>query len=213
MSPWTGRTTAVVDNVLEVSQRLSGRCHPAAQLFVGAGLTRQVEDFVRATSKPWPLARKLLEKNSKQIVATPTQVDARNSRCEANASLEVTDVNTKIKQLRDLIVTLDRIDGKLQTVDADVYRAAASAAFSLTYEEMGLLPMSDFAGPTNALQNMAENIHFAVNGRFADLDGTGRAPQALVVGKELIARMRADGLGRAKEMTDSLLARLAPHAT
>ena len=120
-------------------------------------------------------------------------------------------MNTRIKQLRDLIVTLDRIDGKQEAVDADVYRAAASAALSLTYEEMGLLPMSDFAGPANALQNMAENIHFAINGRFADLDGTGRAAEALVVGKELLARMRMGGLGRAQEITDSLFARLGPH--
>lgn len=122
-------------------------------------------------------------------------------------------MNTKIKQLRDLIVTLDRIDSKLEIVDADAYRAAASAAISLTYEEMGLLPMSDFAGPANALQNMAENIHFAVNGCFADLDGTGRAPQALVVGNELLARMRTPGLGRVQEITDSLFARLGPRAS
>jgi len=92
------------------------------------------------------------------------------------------DMNARIKQLRDLVVTLDRIDRKLDSVDADTYKAAATAAISLTYEEMGLLPMSDFAGPANALQSLAENIHFAVNGCFADLDGTGRAGQALIVG-------------------------------
>jgi hypothetical protein len=119
-----------------------------------------------------------------------------------------TDVNIRIKQLRDLVVTLDRIDGKLEIVDPDIYRAAASAAFSLTYEEMGLLPMTDFAGPPNALQTMAENIHFSVNGRFADLDGTGRAAQALVVGKGLLARLRAQGMGPAQEISDSLLARM-----
>ena len=117
-------------------------------------------------------------------------------------------MNSRIKQLRDLVVTLDRFDSKLDAVDADTYRAAASAAFSLTYEEMGLLPMSDFAGPANALQSMAENIHFAVNGCFADLDGTGRAPQALVVGKELLGRLRIQGLQRAQEISDSLLARI-----
>lgn len=49
------------------------------------------------------------------------------------------DVNARIKQLRDLVVTLDRIDRKLDSVDADTHKAAATAAFSLTYEEMGLL--------------------------------------------------------------------------
>ncbi len=120
------------------------------------------------------------------------------------------DVNARIKQLRDLVVTLDRVDRKLDNVDADTYKAAAAAAFRLTYEEMGLLPMSDFAGPANALQSMAENIHFAVNGCFADLDGTGRAGQALVVGKALFTRMGADGTGHAREITESLLARIRP---
>ena len=101
-------------------------------------------------------------------------------------------MNARIKQLRDLVVTLDRVDRKLDSVDADTYKAAAAAAFRLTYEEMGLLPMSDFAGPANALQSMAENIHFAVNGCFADLDGSGRAGEALVLGKALLTRMGAD---------------------
>jgi len=120
------------------------------------------------------------------------------------------DVNARIKQLRDLVVTLDRIDRKLDSVDADTYKAAATAAFSLTYEEMGLLPMSDFAGPANALQSMAENIHFAVNGCFADLDGTGRAGQALIVGKALFTRVGADRAGHAREIAESLLARIRP---
>lgn len=120
------------------------------------------------------------------------------------------DVNARIKQLRDLVVTLDRVDRKLDSVDADTYKAAATAAFRLTYEEMGLLPMSDFAGPANALQSMAENIHFAVNGCFADLDGTGRAGQALIAGKALFASMGADGTGHAREITESLLARIRP---
>ena len=119
-------------------------------------------------------------------------------------------MNARIKQLRDLVVALDRIDRKLDSVDADTYKAAAEAAFSLTYEEMGLLPMSDFAGPDNALQSMAENIHFAVNGCFADLDGTGRAGQALIVGKALFTRMGADRTGHAREITESLLARIRP---
>ena len=114
-------------------------------------------------------------------------------------------MNTRIKQLRDLVVVLDRIDRKQDVVDAATYKAAAEMAFSLTYEEMGLLPMSDFAGPANALQTMAENIHFAVNGCFADLDGTGGAPHALAEGAALLVRMRAGS--RAQEIGDSLLAR------
>ncbi len=121
-------------------------------------------------------------------------------------------MNARIKQLRDLVVTLDRFDRKLDSVDADTYRVAAAAAFRLTYEEMGLLPMSDFSGPANALQSIAENIHFAVNGCFADLDGTGRAGQALIVGKALLTRMGADGSGHAREIADSLLARIRPRS-
>ena len=120
------------------------------------------------------------------------------------------DVNARILQLRNLVVALDRIDSKLANVDADVYRAAARAAFSLTYEEMGLLPMSDFAGPVNALQNMAENIHFAVNGCFADIDGTGRALQARLLSEGLFDRLRADGTERAQEIVDGLMTRIGP---
>ncbi len=137
------------------------------------------------------------------------QVDCRNGRLQGNASLGDTDVNTRIKQLRDLVVALDRIDRKQDVMQAKAYQAAAAAALSLTYQEMGLLPMSDFAGPANTLQNMAENIHFAVNGCFADIDGTGRAPQALVVGKALFARMRVNGSARIQEITESLLARIS----
>lgn len=68
--------------------------------------------------------------------------------------------------------------------------------------------MSDFVGPANALQSMAENIHFAVNGCFADLDGTGRAGQALIVGKALFTRAGADRAGPAREIAESLLARI-----
>ena len=121
-------------------------------------------------------------------------------------ALGSSDVNKRIKQLRDLVVVLDRIDRNQGVVDAAAYQAAAKTAFSLTYEEMGLLPMSDFAGPANALQNMAENIHFAVNGCFADLDGTGSAPHALAEGAALLLRMRAGS--RAQEIGDSLLARV-----
>ncbi|MGZ5207082.1 MAG: hypothetical protein ACXWCI_19355, partial [Caldimonas sp.] len=82
-------------------------------------------------------------------------------------------MNARLKELRDLVVALDRSDRKIEQLDADAYQAAARRALRLTNEEMGLLPIGDFAGPANALQNMAENIYFAGNGCFADLDGTG----------------------------------------
>jgi hypothetical protein len=122
-------------------------------------------------------------------------------------------VNIKIKQLRDLVVALDRADRNIDAVDAGAYQAAAAAALQLTRDEMGLLPMSDFAGPVNALQNMAENIHFAVNGCFADLDGTGRAPEALVAAKALLGRMHANTAARIQEVTDSLFAQLRTTST
>ena len=79
----------------------------------------------------------------------------------------------------------------------------------LTNEEMGLLPIGDFAGPVSALQNMAENIFFGINGCFADLDGTGRAPVALTSTRSLLRRLRATTSSNAsREITDSLLTRL-----
>ena len=91
-------------------------------------------------------------------------------------------MNARIKQLRDLVVALDRADRNLDAVDADAYRAAAKAAFALTREEMGLLPMSDFAGPVNALQNMAENIYFTVNG-CVTADAPAREIAARLIGR------------------------------
>ena len=88
-------------------------------------------------------------------------------------------MNARIKQLRDLVVALDRADRNIEPMAPDAYQAAARTALTLTNEEMGLLPIGDFAGPVSALQNMAENIFFGINGCFADLDGTGRAPVAL----------------------------------
>ena len=58
-------------------------------------------------------------------------------------------MNARIKQLRDLVVALDRADRNQQQLDPDTYRAAAKAALSLTKQEMGLLPMADFAGPVD----------------------------------------------------------------
>jgi hypothetical protein len=117
-------------------------------------------------------------------------------------------VNARIKQLRDFVVALDRVDRNLDVVDAAAYQSAANAALALTNEQMGLLPMTDFAGPVNALQTMAENIHFVINGCFADLDGTGRAPDALLTAKALLCRLRVDPAARVGEITDSLFARL-----
>ena len=118
-------------------------------------------------------------------------------------------MNARIKQLRDLVVALDRADRHLESLDPATYRAAAQKALTLTRQEMGLLPMSDFAGPANALQNMAENIFFGNNGCFADLDGSGRAPVAMSAGRALIGRMRATSNAAVDEIAESLFARLA----
>ena len=100
-------------------------------------------------------------------------------------------MNARIKQLRDLVVALDRADRNIEPMAPDAYQAAARTALMLTNEEMGLLPIGDFAGPVSALQNMAENIFFGINGCFADLDGTGRAPVALTSTRSLLRRLRA----------------------
>ncbi|HEX4233257.1 MAG TPA: hypothetical protein VH041_03055 [Caldimonas sp.] len=121
-------------------------------------------------------------------------------------------MNARIKQLRDLVVALDRADRNQQPLDPDTYRAAAKAAFSLTKQEMGLLPMADFAGPVNALQNMAENIYFGINGCFADLDGTGRAPVAATMAKALLGRMRARPTHDIRQISEQLFERLCTPA-
>jgi hypothetical protein len=117
-------------------------------------------------------------------------------------------MNARLKELRDLVVALDRADRKIQRLDADAYQAAARQALRLTGEEMGLLPIGDFAGPVNALQNMAENIFFAGNGCFADLDGTGRAPVARTAARALLKRLRKATDPSARDITDKLLVRL-----
>jgi len=118
-------------------------------------------------------------------------------------------MNARIKQLRDLVVALDRADRNIEPMAPDAYQAAARTALTLTNEEMGLLPIGDFAGPVSALQNMAENIFFGINGCFADLDGTGRAPVALTSTRSLLRRLRTTtSSGASREITDSLLMRL-----
>ena len=117
-------------------------------------------------------------------------------------------MNAKLKQLRDFVVALDRADRNVQPLSPDAYRAAAAAALSLTKEEMGLLPISDFAGPVNALQSLAENIFFGIHGRFADLDRTGRAPVARIATNNLLRRLRAASTDRSLEIAESLIGRL-----
>ena len=117
-------------------------------------------------------------------------------------------MNARLKQLRDLVVALDRSDRKLSALSPEAYQAAARKAFALTKEEMGLLPMGDFAGPVNALQNMAENIFFGINGCFADLDGSGRAPKAVPVTRQLFDRLSSVSTESVEEISDSLFARL-----
>jgi hypothetical protein len=117
-------------------------------------------------------------------------------------------MNIRIKQLRDLVVALDRADRNLEPMTPEAYRKAAQRALKMTREEMGLLPIGDFAGPVNALQTFAENIFFGVNGCFADLDGSGRAPVAVPVAKELIGRLSSVSTGSVDEISESLFARL-----
>ena len=117
-------------------------------------------------------------------------------------------MNVRLKQLRDLVVALDRADRKLQPMTPDAYRAAARTALTLTREEMGLLPIGDFAGPVNALQNMAENIFFGINGCFADIDGTGRAPVAATTAKAFLGRMQAPADEAMRDVSESLFNRL-----
>ena len=118
-------------------------------------------------------------------------------------------MNARIKQLRDLVVALDRADRNIEPMHPEAYQAAAKTALVLTGEEMGLLPIGDFAGPVGALQSMAENIFFGINGCFADLDGTGRAPVALTSTRSLLRRLRTTtSSGASREITETLLTRL-----
>jgi hypothetical protein len=117
-------------------------------------------------------------------------------------------MNARIKQLRDLVVALDRADRNIEPMQPEAYQAAAMTALVLTGEEMGLLPIGDFAGPVGALQSMAENIFFGINGCFADLDGTGRAPVALTATTALLKRIRATSAGASEEIAESLFTRL-----
>ena len=99
-------------------------------------------------------------------------------------------MNAKIKQLRDLVVALDRADRNIEPMTPEAYRDAARAVLELTHEEMGMLPIADFAGPVTALQSMAENLFFDLHGSFADVDGSGRAPLASSETRALLGRIR-----------------------
>lgn len=117
-------------------------------------------------------------------------------------------MNKRIKELRDLVVALDRADRNQASMTPDAYREAARRAQAMTREEMGLLPIGDFAGPVNSLQTFAENIFFGINGCFADLDGSGRAPVAAPVTRELLGRMSSVSSATVDEISASLIARL-----
>lgn len=117
-------------------------------------------------------------------------------------------MNVRMKQLRDLVVALDRADRNLGRLSPEAYRTASQRALSLTHGEMGLLPMGDFAGPVNALQTLAENLFFGVNGCFADLDGSGRAPMARVLSGALLGRLRTTSPAVVDEISGSLFARM-----
>jgi len=122
-------------------------------------------------------------------------------------------MNVRLKQLRDLVVALDRADRNIAPMAPEVYRDAARRALRITREEMGLLPIGDFAGPVNALQTFAENIFFGINGCFADLDGTGRAPVAPPITRELLDRLNTVSTASVEEIAGSLFARLRAPAS
>lgn len=117
-------------------------------------------------------------------------------------------MNARLKQLRDLVVALDRADRNLDAMTPQAYRAAAREAQRLTHEQMGLLPMGDFAGPVTALQTFAENIFFRINGCFADLDGTGRAAVAVIEARSFVAGLRSAPPVVIGDVAQALLARL-----
>ena len=117
-------------------------------------------------------------------------------------------MNARLKQLRDLLVALDLTDRNIVKLSPEAYQDAARRALRLTHDEMGLLPMADFAGPVNPRQTLAENIYFRVNGGFADLDASGRAARARSEWKILFARMRPARPGAAEEIADGLIARM-----
>jgi hypothetical protein len=117
-------------------------------------------------------------------------------------------MNARLKQLRDLVVALDLNDRNVRKLPPDDYREAASRALLLTREEMGLLPIADFAGPISALQTLAENIYFKAHGRFADLDATGRATVAKTESRALYRRLQPESPGSAEEIANRLLARM-----
>jgi hypothetical protein len=105
-------------------------------------------------------------------------------------------MNVRLKQLRDLVVALDRADRNIAPMAPEVYRDAARRALRITREEMGLLPIGDFAGPVNALQTFAENIFFGINGCFAELlDRLNTISTASVeeISGSLFARLRSPG--------------------
>ncbi len=145
---------------------------------------------------------------SHRFVALSAQECARRAESDREHLVRETAVNARIKQLRDLVVALDRADRNIEAMAPDAYQAAARTALVLTNEEMGLLPIADFAGPISALQSMAENIFFAINGCFADLDGTGRAPAALTATSALLERLCTTSVGASQEIGERLFTRL-----
>jgi len=55
---------------------------------------------------------------------------------------------------------------------------------------------------------MAENIYFGINGCFADLDGSGRAPVAASAAKALLGRLSAQKSQDVRQICDELYDRL-----
>ena len=122
-------------------------------------------------------------------------------------------MNIRIKQLRDLVVALDRADRNLAPMTPEAYREAARRAMRMTREEMGLLPIGDFAGPVNALQTFAENIFFCLQRLLRRPRRQRPRPVAVPVTRELLDRWSSVSTASVEEISNSLFARLrAPAA-
>ena len=93
-------------------------------------------------------------------------------------------------RLRDQIVFLEVADNHHIGMNAKLYRAAARSVREIMVRELGGLRMEEFAiADLPTLQTTAENIYFESHGRFADLDGSGRADTAHALARQLIERV------------------------
>jgi hypothetical protein len=99
-------------------------------------------------------------------------------------------MNARIKQLRDLVVALDRADRNIEPMAPDAYQAAARTALKLTNEEMGCCRSATFAGPVSALQTWPRTSSSASTAASPTSTAPGRAPVALTSTRSLLRRLR-----------------------